>query len=157
MEEKTQKIIKDVIEELIKKIGFTAQISIEKEIENDENIICNIQTEVDSNFLIGQHGLNLQAIQHIARLIVRRKTEDKIHFILDVNSYRKQKNQSVIDLAIQAATEALRERRSVLMKPMTTYERRLVHMELSKNTEVTTESIGEGESRKIVVKPTSEI
>jgi spoIIIJ-associated protein len=157
MEEKTQKIIVETIDELIQKIGFSAKTTIEQDLEENENIVCNIQAETDSNFLIGQHGLNLQAIQHIARLIIRRKTEDKLHFILDVNSYRKQKNQSIIDLANQAAISALQERRPIIMRPMSTYERRLVHMELSKNTSVTTESVGEGEGRKIVVKPTSEL
>ena len=78
---------------------------------------------------------------------------EKIRFILDVNSYRQQKNHSVIEQALNAADEAIAQHRAVIMKPMSNYERRIVHLELLKNSEVTTESIGEGEERKIVVKP----
>lgn len=155
MDEKLEKIIKETIEELLDKMGFPAEIQIVQEVENPENIICNITTDSDSNFLIGQHGINLQAVQHLARLIIRKKTEERVRFILDVNSYRQQKNQSIIELANSAAKQALDEKRAIIMKPMSTYERRIVHMELSKNKNIITESIGEGEGRKIVVKPTN--
>ena len=157
MNQQTREIIKQTVLEFLTKMGFSVQLEITDETGEDENIVCNIQTKDDSNFLIGQHGLNLQAMQHIARLLVRKKTSEKIHFVLDVNSYRQNKNQSIIEAARQAAEEAIMEKRSVIMKPMSTYERRLVHIEIAKNEAVITESIGEGESRKIVIKPASEI
>jgi spoIIIJ-associated protein len=154
MDEKTIEHVKQTVEELLEKMGFPADVQITKTTEGDsESIVCNIQTGSDSNFLIGQHGVNLQALQHLARLIIRKSTPEKVHFMLDINSYREQKNQSVIELAKQTAEQALSQRKAVIMKPMSTYERRIVHMELSKNTDVKTESIGEGEDRKIVVKP----
>lgn len=152
MDEKTTAIIKQTIEELISKMGFTGSVTISETNEID-SITCDITTETDSNFLIGQHGVNLQALQHLARLIVRKHIPEKIRFTLDINKYRQQKNQSIIQQAQQAAREAISQGRSVFMEPMTTYERRIVHLELSKNTEVSTESVGEGEERKIVVKP----
>lgn len=157
MEQITQEIVRETVTELLEKMGFSAEIELEREDENDGNIACNILTKTDSNFLIGQHGLNLQAMQHIARLLVRKKTDEKVHFVLDVNSYRQHKNQSIIESARQAAEEALRERRLVIMKPMSTYERRLVHIEMTKNHEIVTESVGEGDARKIVIRPASEI
>lgn len=152
MDEKTKEIIKTTIEQLLEKMGFSGQVTL-AESQDDENVICNIITETDSNFLIGQYGANLQAIQHLARLMVRKSLPEKIRFTLDVNSYRQQKNQSIIEQARVAAEEALTQRRAIFMKPMSTYERRIVHLELSKNPEVSTESTGEGEDRKIVVKP----
>jgi len=157
MEEKTKDIVKKTIQELLEKMGFTAEVEISESGE-DESIICNITTGEDSNFLIGQHGINLQAVQHLARLMVRKSVPDeKMRFILDVNSYRQQKNQSVIQQAQAAAEEAINQHRSVVMKPMSNYDRRIVHLELSKNPRITTESIGEGEDRKIVVKPSDMI
>lgn len=152
MENKTQEIIKESIEKLLDKMGFSGTVSI-VEGDEDDSVTCNINTEADSHFLIGQHGINLQAIQHLSRLMVRKQIPDKIRFVLDVNDYRKQKNQTVIQQALQAAEEAVSERRSVSMKPMSTYERRIAHMELAKDSRVSTESIGSGEERKIVVKP----
>lgn len=159
MEEKNSKIIEGTLQELLEKIGFSANIEVleSQDSTEEESYSCNITVADDSNLLIGQHGINLQALQHIARLLVRKKTSDKIKFVLDVNSYREQKNQSIIELAKAAANEAVNEKRSVIMKPMSTYERRIVHMELSKNPAVLTESIGEGEGRKIVIKPAGEI
>jgi len=146
--------IKKTLEELLLKMGFSPTIEIDESFETEKDgIICNISTKEDSSFLIGQYGVNLQAIQHIARLLVRKKTNEKTRFIIDVNSYRKQKNESVIELAQEAAETAVAEKRAVVMKPMSNYERRLVHLELSKDTRILTESIGEGEGRKIVVKP----
>lgn len=152
MDEQTKGTIKKIIEELLEKMGFSAEVELSQS-EGDESIVCNITTGADSNFLIGQHGINLQSVQHLARLIVRKSVPEKIHFILDVNSYRQQKNQSVIQQAQAAAEEALSQHRSVIMKPMSTYERRIVHLELSKNPRLSTESVGEGEERKIIVKP----
>ena len=152
MDQQSKELIKKTVNELLEKIGFSGQVIV-TEAPDDESIICNITTDTDSHFLIGQHGVNLQALQHLARLMVRKQIPEKIRFILDVNDYRQQKNQSVIEQALQAATEAVSQHRAVMMKPMTTYERRIAHLELSKNQSVSTESVGEGENRKIVVKP----
>lgn len=154
MEEKSKKIIREAVKELMEKAGFQSEIDL-KESEEQDGIICNIKTTEDSNLLIGQYGVNLQAFQHIARLAIRKKLgeEEKVNFTLDVNLYRDQKNQSIIEQAQEAAKLALNEGRVIIMKPMTAYERRLVHMELSKDDKVATESVGEGENRKILVKP----
>jgi len=154
MEEKSKKIIREAVKELMEKAGFQSEIDL-KESEEQDGIICNIKTTEDSNLLIGQYGVNLQAFQHIARLAIRKKLgeEEKVNFTLDVNLYRDQKNQSIIEQAQEAARLALNEGRVIIMKPMTAYERRLVHMELSKDDKVATESVGEGENRKILVKP----
>lgn len=154
MEEKNLSLIRETVEELLARGGFPVrtEISVENE-DGEENVICNILTEQDSNFLIGQYGANLQALQHLLRLIIRKKTDDRIKFILDVNSYRQEKNRAISDMAREAAEQALSEGRSVVLRPMTAYERRLIHMTLSDDSRVATESIGEGESRKVVIKP----
>jgi len=151
MDEKTTTIIKKTIEDLLKNMGFSGSVSLLKTEEDDA--IYAISTDSDSHLLIGQHGINLQAFQHLARLIVRKQLPDKVRFSIDINDYRQQKNHSIIELAHQTAQEAIQKHQSVIMRPMSTYERRLVHLELLKNSAVSTESIGEGEDRKIVVRP----
>lgn len=157
MEEKMQTIIQDSVEALFEHMGFKVSTSIETSEQDTDSIVCNVKTENDSNLLIGQGGVNLQAIQHVARLLVRKNIPEKVRFIIDINNYRQEKNHSIIELAKQAANQALTERRAIIMRPMSTYERRIVHMELSQNPSITTESIGEGEGRKVVVKPTGMI
>jgi len=158
--------IKKTAEELLEKMGFNAEVEIKENVieQNDSeedseenNLVCNINVSDNSNFLIGQYGVNLQALQHIIRLVVRKETKEKVKFIVDVNSYRQQKSQSIIEQANSIAKQAISEKRAVVMSPMSAYERRIVHMELAKNDEIVTESIGEGEGRKIVVKPAKTI
>jgi len=155
MEENSKKMIQELTKELLEKAGFPSEIEIaESHSDDQDGIICNVKTTGDSNLLIGQYGVNLQAFQHIARLVIRKKLSDeRVNFTLDVNSYRDQKNQAIIEQANEAAKQAVNEGRVIIMKPMSAYERRLVHMELSKDEKVATESVGEGENRKILVKP----
>ena len=152
MDEQIKDTIKKTVEQLLEKMGFSAQVAISNS-DEDDGIVCDITTDEDSHFLIGQHGTNLQAVQHLARLMVRKSVPEKIRFTLDVNSYKQQRNQSVVEQAQITANEAINQHRAIIMKPMSTYERRIVHMELSKNPQVSTESVGEGEERKIIVKP----
>lgn len=153
--QKVEDIVKKSIEEILEKMGFTFELEIKKEGEGEsERIDCNIKTG-DSSFLIGQHGVNLESLQHIARLLIRKKIADKANFTLDVNSYRKEKNDTVAQLAKNMAEQAIAEKRAVVLRPMSSYDRRIVHMELSENNQVSTESIGEGEDRKVIIKPLS--
>ena len=145
--------LKSSIEELLEKMGFKGEVEVTKTEENGrESAICNIKTE-ESSFLIGQYGVNLDSLQHIARVVVRKKIPEYLSFTLDVNSYRQEKNESIINMAKSLASEAISERRSIIMRPMSPYERRLVHLEMAKNEKVKTESIGDGENRRVVIKP----
>jgi len=149
----TKEVIKETVAELISKMGFVAEVEIKESADEAEDIVvCNIKT-ADSNFLIGQYGVNLQSLQHIARLLVRQKTDEKTNFTVDVNSYREEKNASIEKMAEEMAEQAIREKRAVVLRAMSPYERRLVHLVLSKNSQIKTESIGEGEERKVVIKP----
>jgi len=154
MEELKQDKIGALIKETIEKMGFSCQEVefIQQNDQEEEMLVLNIKTP-DSSFLIGQYGANLQSLQHIIRVLVREKLEERIRFILDINSYRKEKNDAVILLARELAEQSIREKRAIIMRPMSPYERRLVHMEFAENDQVKTESIGEGEERKIVIKP----
>ena len=156
MENDTQdirEIVKSTIEELVNKLGIVCEVEADEIEQNEQKtLILNIKT-TESNYLIGQYGVNLQALQHISRVIVRKKTEARADFILDVNSYRQEKNESIASLAKNMAEQALTERRAVVLRPMSPYERRLIHLELSKNDQIKTESVGEGEDRRVVIKP----
>jgi spoIIIJ-associated protein len=151
--EKENAIIKETIKELVQRMGFTCEVEAE-EAKTDDILAqtFNIKAE-ESSFLIGQHGVNLQSLQHITRILVRKKIPIKSKFILDVNSYRKEKNASLVKFAHSMAEQAVREKRDIVLRPMSPYERRIVHLELSGNHQIKTESIGEGEERKVVISP----
>ena len=152
MEDKVKLIIREVLE----KMGFIVEVEeIQTNSSKSGDLIYNLKTD-ESKFLIGQFGVNLQALQHLLRVIIRKRTGEKINFLIDVNSYRSEKNESILRIAREAAQEAIQERKEIVLKPMSPYERRLIHLELSKDKDIKTESIGEGENRKVIIKPISQ-
>jgi len=143
-------IVKQIITDLLNKIGFEAKIEIDSSDQN--NIIVNIQTE-QAGFLIGQSGSNLNALQHISRILVNKKNSQPIQFILDVNNYRRHRLELLRELAQNMAKQALSKKVSLILHPMSAYERRIIHLSLADNPKINTESTGEEPKRRIVIKP----
>lgn len=156
-EEKSE-ILKNLVSEILEKMTFeNFKVNVARDTSSDEeSFVVNIET-AESNLLIGQYGVSLKALQHIARLLVRFRTDEKIKFLLDVNNYLQQKTNSLLEIARNAAVQAINERKPVILRPMSAYERRIVHLELAENENIKTESIGEGEARKVVIKPVGDL
>ena len=143
-------IIKQTITDLLNRINFDAKVEIDASDQN--NIVVNIQTE-QGGFLIGQAGGNLNALQHIARILVNKQNDQPIQFILDVNNYRKHRLELLRELAKNMAKQALSKKVSLILHPMPAYERRIIHLSLADNPEINTESTGQEPERRIVIKP----
>jgi spoIIIJ-associated protein len=153
-----EELLKKITAEVLRKMTLDDfKISVEGKGDMEgESFVVNIETP-ESNLLIGQYGATLAALQHILRLLVRRETEDKFKFLADVNRYLQVKTDSLSGIARDAARQAISERKPVVLRPMSAYERRLVHVELAENENIKTESIGEGDDRKVVVKPVGDL
>ena len=129
----------------------------------DENATCEVtvnENEVSFSLhgeklgkLIGFHGDNLQALQ-ILLSGLKTRGEGALRLFLDVDGYKANRNQSIVDLANKTADQAVKIERNIHLDPMSAYERRIVHTTLQEREDVTTESTGEGEKRHVVVKPT---
>ena len=129
----------------------------------DENATCEVvvnENEVSFSLhgenlgkLIGFHGDNLQALQ-ILLSGLKTRGEGAIRLFLDVDGYKANRNQAIVDLANKTADQAVKIERNIHLDPMNAYERRIVHTTLQDREDVTTESTGEGEKRHVVVKPT---
>jgi spoIIIJ-associated protein len=158
MKPENTEMIKKLISETLQRMTFEDfNLGVREETgPNGENIVFNIESS-ESDLLIGQYGANLRALQHIIRAMARKKTEDKLSFSVDVNNYHCQKMNSLLELARNMASQVISDKRPVVLRPMNAYERRIVHMELAENERVKTESIGEGEERKVVIKPVGSI
>ncbi len=128
----------------------------------DENATCDVsvnENEVSFSLhgeklgkLIGFHGDNIQSLQ-ILLSGLKTRGEGALRLYLDVDGYKANKNQSIIDLANKTAEQAIKIERNIHLDPMNAYERRIVHTTLQDRVDVTTESTGEGEKRHVVVKP----
>lgn len=149
-------VVKEIATEILTQAGFpTVQIIVRHAQEGEKPfVVCDLVTETESNFLIGQHGTNLRALQHLLRIIVRKRTGDAdLGLVVDVNGYQKDRQESLIQRAQEAAAQAVRDHKPVTLPPLSAYERRVVHMELARRDDVHTESVGTGEERHVVVRP----
>jgi len=142
-----QEQIKQFIEELLKRLDISFD-SVEREY-NGEQIVFQIHTN-ESSILIGSRGEVIRALNHIAKKSLQ-SSEEKIHFIIDVNGYRIKKIQELEQTARLLAERARSLKYNVEMTPMSSYERMIVHSALSEEPNITTESHGEGRERRVVI------
>ena len=109
----------------------------------------------DASTLIGHHGDTLDALQYLANLASARKNihgeRDKSRVTLDIEGYRAKREETLRALARRMAAKALKNRRSVMLEPMSAYERRIIHSEIQNIEGVSTNSIGSDNNRKIVI------
>jgi len=105
---------------------------------------------IDDHLIDSSLGIFLSSIDHLINLLL--KKENQPSFVVDVNYYRKERERLIMELAKAAAHKAMISKEEVSLPPMNAYERRLVHVELSANPEIKTESIGLGRDRHILIK-----
>jgi spoIIIJ-associated protein len=107
----------------------------------------------DLGILIGRRGDTLSSLQFLVNLIVSRKLKARTAFGIDVEGYRRRREESLMGLALRMADRVKSTGQSVTLEPMPPNERRIVHLALADDPSVITVSIGEGESRKVAITP----
>lgn len=122
------------------------------EVETKENEITYSVKGEKLGKLIGYHGENIQALQMLLSGI-KTRGEGPVRLYLDIDGYKANRNQSIVDLANKVAEQAIKIERNIHLDPMSAYDRRIVHTTLQDRDDVTTESTGEGEKRHVVIKP----
>jgi spoIIIJ-associated protein len=152
--EEQKNVLKEVTTEILEKLNIKGTVYIVTDAMpgNDESVCVQIQSQ-DSGYLIGKSGNNLFALQHLIRILVSKRTEEKINFIVDVNSYVENQREEIIEKANNAISEVEETGKEIELSPMNSYERRLVHVRVSQKNKVESESIGEGLSRRVLIKP----
>ena len=123
------------------------------EYEGDEGELILDITGDDLAVLIGRHGKTLDALQFIISAITVRKIGFRFPVIIDVEGYKNRQRQKLESLARSSANKAAAQGRSVKLRPMTPYERRIIHVALRDDSRVDTASEGEGAARHVVVVP----
>ena len=148
---------RQVLDELMQKMGIPAGVEVQSVPElSDEGepatLVLNL-TGDDLGILIGRRGETLGALQYLLRLMVSHRTKHWSNLVVDVEGYRVRRLHALGSLSNRVADEVARTGRSQAMEPMPPDERRLVHMALRSHPKVTTQSVGEGERRKVTVIP----
>lgn len=143
------------LEELLEKMQIKATVAVYRAPSSDQAEapwVLQIQGH-DLGTLIGRRGETLAALQYITRLIASRDLQRRANIVIDVEGYKARREKMLRKLAFRMADQAVQIGRTVTLEPMPPYERRIVHLALRDHPDVTTESVGEGDRRKVTIIP----
>ena len=145
-----------VLAELLEKMGFDAEIKVSQAEPDPDEDYAPMVLDVygsEAGALIGRRGETLAALQRIVRLIVGNRLTGRVNLIVDVEGYKREREQKLRRLADRLAGQAAESGRTVPLEPMSAYERRIIHITLRDRPDVRTESVGEGYRRRVTIIP----
>ena len=155
MEEK--ETIKSTINGLLSSLGYGGDVIVDEiKEENIRKIRVSVSIEGDAGLIIGKSGDSLRALQHLALLMVSKKTGIRFApggFVFDVNNYQKDRETYLTSLAKNTAADVLQTKDITKLPPMPASERRIIHVVLAEVDGVTTASVGDKETRRVVISP----
>jgi len=148
-------VAEDVLEKILDLMGVSASVTPLGEFPGAAatgSITLNVEGD-DLGILIGRRGQTLSCLQYMVRLIVGHQTEAWLPIIIDVEGYKQRRCNGLQDLALRMAEQVKQKREPFIMEPMPAFDRRIIHLALADHPDVITESSGEGEARRVVIRP----
>ncbi len=145
-------IIKNEIKEVLDKMSYGEELEA---IEAHQGTTSRFSVRVrgEANMLIGEHGANLAALEHVLKKIIQKKYGEGHKFTLDINDYRMKRLEDLKQDVKAAAKDVRLYRKDVPLRAMSSFERRIVHLLLAEYPDITTESIGQEPERRVVIRP----
>lgn len=140
-------------EEFLK--GLLERMGVEAEVQRrdvGEYVRFNLQGK-QVGVLIGRRGRTLDSLQYLANLVANKGSQDMVRLIVDVGGYRERRAETLERLGRRLAERVRRQRRKVVLEPMTPQERRVIHLALQEEQGVNSHSEGEEPFRKVVISP----
>jgi spoIIIJ-associated protein len=153
-------IAQEILRDLLRLMGVQARVvslpveSSDMPNQGDESppVVLDVQGP-DLGVLIGRRGETLNALQYMTRLMLSHKLERWVPMAIDVEQYKRRRRRSLQQLALRMAERVSFSQQPVALEAMPPAERRIVHLTLRDHPTVTTESVGEGEQRKVTIIP----
>jgi spoIIIJ-associated protein len=142
-------VVTEILDTLLGLLGVTGKVEV---LSDEIPLALDIEGD-DLGVLIGRRGQTLASLEHITKLMVLGRLKAWLPLTVDVAGYKERRRDSLQRLALYLAEQVKSGHRAITMEPMLADERRIVHLTLADNPDVTTHSIGEGESRKVVISP----
>ena len=142
---------KRYIESILQAMNIEYQLEV-RSLNNEHEIYYNVHTN-ENPLLIGIKGKTLEALQTLVRNLLQIYTKEQLVVNVDIGDYREHRKHQLEILSTKVAKEVVKTKVPVKLKPMSSYERRIIHNKLSEWRDVYTESEGEGTERAIVIKP----
>ena len=155
--EVTSQIIQDLIDRMDLDAGveYLPDAMVTEETGNESGMVFDILGD-DLGLLIGRHGQTLSNFQYLVRILVAQKVGEYLPIVVDVNGYRQRRFKALEVLARRTAEQVRRRHMPFALDPMPAFERRIIHLLLANDPDVATQSVGEGDERKVVVVPKDE-
>ena len=142
---------RELTEELLRLMKVSAQASVHQgSLPHESNPVIEVEGE-DSGLLIGRRGETLQALQFLVNYLLHRTSEENTRVVVDVEGYKERRTRALYALAQRVAERVVSSGRPVTLEPMPPAERRIVHLALAEHSQVATQSIGDGTSRKVSI------
>ncbi len=151
---------RNVLEKLLGLMDIPASVTLSDEFTDEDeegktsSVGLNIEGE-DLGILIGRRGQTLASLQHIIRLIIAHQLEVRMPIVIDVEGYKRRRCEGLRVLARRLAEQVKARGIPFTMEPMPAFDRRIIHLALIDHPDVTTQSTGMGETRKVVISPRS--
>jgi spoIIIJ-associated protein len=140
-------VVAKILETLLGLLGVPGKVEV---LSDEIPLALDIKGD-DLGILIGRRGQTLASLEYITKLMVAGRLKAWLPLRVDVAGYKKRRHDSLQRLALYLAEQVKSGRRAITMEPMPADERRIIHLTLADNPDVTTQSIGEGEDRKVVI------
>jgi spoIIIJ-associated protein len=138
----------DALQQILRHLNIHATVQV----RSADPLTLNIQgMHQNLALLIGRRGETLAALQLLVSLIVRHRTKRRLRIVVDAENYRLRREENLRSLALRVAQQVRNYRRSIALEAMPPHERRIVHLALAESRDISTESIGEGEERRVVI------
>ncbi|MCL5264872.1 MAG: protein jag [Chloroflexi bacterium] len=149
-------VAKEVLEKLMASLRIQGRVNVITSSASPASDGSDITLDIeggDLGVLIGRRGENLSSLQFILNLIVSKQLHKRTRVTVDVSGYRVRRQEMLKGLALRMAERVQTTRQPIALEAMPAYERRIIHIALSQHPGATTQSIGEGEDRKVVIVP----
>ncbi|HEY2867995.1 MAG TPA: RNA-binding cell elongation regulator Jag/EloR [Gaiellales bacterium] len=142
-----------LVRELLGRVVHGLGIDADVEIEEASGRVTGTVSGGDLGLLIGRHGQTIDAIQYLTNAVVHRRQAEPVEVVVDAEGYRERRERALCGVADRAAAEAMRSGRPVALEPMTSVERKIVHLHLQEMDGVGTSSEGVEPNRHVIVLP----
>jgi spoIIIJ-associated protein len=136
-------------------IGLLERMGVKAEIEGfikEGNLCLEIKGDQEG-VLIGKHGRTLESLQMLINRMVNKRLKNAVRVVLDIDDYRKRRVESMANIAYRLGEKAKRIGHSLTVGPFNSHDRRIIHLTLKEDPYLKTESLGEGELKKVKIIP----
>lgn len=144
---------KERVERFINEVCEAMDVAVNIDVHEDADYLYVDIAGREAGMIIGHHGQTLDAMQYLTNLVASKSGEDGQRVVLDVEGYRKRREETLTRLAVRLADRVKRSSEPMVLEPMTAPERRVIHLALQDNPYVVTTSEGEEPFRRVVIQP----